>query len=79
LFKAVGTARQKALVELLIRKRLAGGLTQTELAASLGVYQSFVARIESGQRRVDVIEFLELAEILNFDPIKALRDLSKIS
>lgn len=70
--KTLGTERHKALIALLIEKREAAGLTQSDLAAKLGEYQSFVARLESGQRRVDVVEFLALAEILGFDPKRAL-------
>ncbi len=47
-------------------------MTQADLAARLGEYQSFVARLESEQRRVDVVEFLALAETLGFDPAKAV-------
>jgi len=54
-------------------------MTQADLAARLGEYQSFVARLESGQRRVDVVEFLELAETLGFDPAKAISALKKTS
>nr|WP_210273503.1 helix-turn-helix transcriptional regulator [Rhizobium leguminosarum] len=60
----------------MIEKREAAGLTQIDLANKLGEYQSFVARLESGQRRVDVVEFLELSEILDFDPYKALQTVS---
>ena len=56
----------------------ASGLTQAQLAKRLGVYQSFVARLESGQRRIDVVEFLALAEVLRFDPAKAVLSLRKI-
>ncbi|AXA44195.1 Helix-turn-helix family protein (plasmid) [Rhizobium leguminosarum] len=75
--KTLGTERHRALIALLIEKREASGLTQTELADKLGEYQSFVARLESGQRRVDVIEFLELARILNFDPLDAVGRLAR--
>lgn len=75
--KTLGTERHRALIALLVEKREASGLTQTELADKLGEYQSFVARLESGQRRVDVIEFLELARILNFDPLDAPGRLAK--
>lgn len=47
-------------------------MTQADLAEHLGEYQSFVARLESGQRRVDVVEFIRIAEILEFNPAKAL-------
>ena len=66
--KTLGTERHKALVALLVEAREKAGMTQTDLASKLGEYQSFVARLESGQRRVDVVELIELAEILGFDP-----------
>jgi transcriptional regulator with XRE-family HTH domain len=75
--KTLGSRRHKALIDLLIAKREAAGITQAELASRLGQYQSFVARLESGQRRVDVIELLELADVLNFDPFKVLRKIHK--
>jgi transcriptional regulator with XRE-family HTH domain len=75
----LGSKRHKALIDLLIGKREAAGMTQADLAARLGQYQSFVARLESGQRRVDVVEFIELAEMLGFDPAKAISALKKTS
>jgi transcriptional regulator with XRE-family HTH domain len=66
--KVIGTACHDALIELLIRKRKQAGLRQWELAKRLGEYQSFIARIEKGQRRIDVCEFLKIAKALKFDP-----------
>jgi transcriptional regulator with XRE-family HTH domain len=77
LVKTLATARHRALVELLIAKRKSAGMSQTELADKLGQYQSFVARLESGQRRVDVVEFLELARTLKFDPFSAFQQIAK--
>ena len=74
----IGSPRHRALIQTLINRRKQAGLTQTELATQLGEYQSFVARLESGQRRVDVVEFLLLSEILNFDPIKILREIARV-
>ena len=65
--KTLGTTRHNALIAFLTAKRKEAGLSQTDLAKALGEYQSFVARMESGQRRVDVIEYENLAEILEFD------------
>lgn len=77
--KTLGSPRQKALIDLLIQKREAAGLTQADLAGRLGEYQSFVARLESGERRVDVVEFLEIADVLGFDAAKAIARLKKVS
>jgi transcriptional regulator with XRE-family HTH domain len=76
--KTLGSPRHNALIAILIEKREAAGVTQTELAQRLGVYQSLIARLESGQRRVDVVEFLELAEILQFDPVAVANQLRSV-
>ncbi|WP_251364730.1 helix-turn-helix domain-containing protein [Falsiruegeria litorea] len=59
----------------ILDKREAASVTQTELASRLGEYQSFVARLESGQRRVDVVELIELARALNFDAADVVEEL----
>lgn len=76
--KTLGSRRHTALVTLLTERREALRMTQTELADKLGEYQSFVARLESGQRRVDVVEFLELAEALGLDAGKVLAAVRKV-
>ena len=73
LSKTLGTLRHNALIAFLTAKRHAAGMSQSDLADALGEYQSFVARMESGQRRVDVIEYENLAEILGFDPREFFR------
>lgn len=70
--KTLQSPRHKALIELLVAKREAVNMTQADLAEQLGEYQSFVARLESGQRRVDVVEFIRIAEVLKFNPAKAV-------
>lgn len=60
---------------MLIKERKAVGMNQTELARALGQYQSFIARIESGERRVDVIEFLDIAAAIGIDPKAAISKL----
>ena len=52
-------------------------MSQAELAEKLGQYQSFVARLESGQRRIDVVEFLDISEILQFEPSRAIKLLAR--
>ncbi|MBR1208167.1 MULTISPECIES: helix-turn-helix transcriptional regulator [unclassified Bradyrhizobium] len=73
--RTLRSPRQKALIALLIEQRKQSGLTQAQLAKRLRRYQSFVATVESGQRRIDVIEFLDLADAIGFDPIDAIKKL----
>ena len=56
------------LQKLLIEARHAAELTQAELALRLGRPQSFVSKYERGERRLDLIEFHELATALQLDP-----------
>lgn len=76
--KTLGSTRHRALIATLIERREELDLTQADIAAELGEYQSFVARYESGQRRIDVIELLRLAEILKFDASALIRKLAKL-
>jgi transcriptional regulator with XRE-family HTH domain len=76
--KTLGSARHKHLVKFLIAKRESAQMTQAELADKLGEYQSFVARLESGQRRIDVIELIALSAILGFDPAKAIKRIENV-
>ena len=51
--------------------REAAGLTQQQLAKRLGKPQSFISSYERGQRRVDVLEFVRIAQAIRVDPTKA--------
>lgn len=63
-------AAHKIFVEELIAARKRSGLNQTEIAARLGKNQQYLSRIESGRRRIDVVEFVSLARAMDFDPAK---------
>jgi len=76
--KTLRTARHLALVQLLIERRKRASMTQADVAKRLGRYQSFVASVEGGQRRLDVVEFLQFAEAIGFDAAAAVRRLSKV-
>jgi transcriptional regulator with XRE-family HTH domain len=71
--RTLRTPRHEALRELLIQKRKEAGITQEGLTQLLDTYRTYVTYIERGQRRVDVIEFLELADALGFDPAEAIK------
>lgn len=77
--KTLGSEQHEVLIAMLIAAREKAGLTQTELAERLGEYQSFVARLESGQRRVDVIELIRLSGILRFSAQKMVSAIEKLN
>jgi len=77
LAKTRRSKRYKALIGLPVVRRQAAGMTQSDLAARLGKSQSFVARLETGQRRIIVVEFMTLAKILRFDPYKLISTLER--
>jgi transcriptional regulator with XRE-family HTH domain len=63
------------LKDFLIEKRKKAGLTQAAVAKKLRRYQSFVATVEAGQRKIDVVELLAFADAIGFDPREAIRRL----
>ena len=75
--KTIHTERHRKLRELLIAKRKAAGLTQTVVAERLGKPPSYVAKYEGGDRRLDVLEYLDLAAAIGFDPCETIRSLSR--
>ncbi|HEX5235751.1 MAG TPA: helix-turn-helix transcriptional regulator [Silvibacterium sp.] len=58
--------------------RKSAGLTQAELAERLSRPQSFVSKYERGERRLDVVEFGEVAKALAIDPVKLLAKLYRV-
>lgn len=66
--KTIFGGNHAKLVETLRAARQKSGLTQTELAHRIGRNQAFVSLIERGQRRVDLIEFMNLARAMGEHP-----------
>jgi transcriptional regulator with XRE-family HTH domain len=73
--KTVHSSAQEAFCELMIAARKTAGLTQHDLAKRLRRPQSFVAKYEGGERRIDVVEFLTIARAIGADPVRLLRAL----
>ena len=63
------------LRQLLLKQRQHLGLSQRELGNKLGVVHSLVGKIETGDRRLDVFEFIEYCKSLNLDPVTVLSEL----
>ena len=61
--RAIYTKDHNVIAERLIKARLESGLGQVEVAERLGKTQSYLSKIESGQRRFDVLQLKEFAKI----------------
>lgn len=73
--KSVHSREYKELTRLLTEARKAAGFTQQELARKLRKHQSFVAKYERGERRLDVIEFIQIVGAMGRDPMDLFADL----
>ena len=73
--KTLRSPRQVRLIDRLVEQRKRAGLSQADLAKKLDRYQSVVSSIESGGRRVDVIELLEIADVIGLDVHALIDDL----
>ncbi len=77
--KTLRSPDHSRLVEVLISSRKAAGLTQDALARRLKKHQSFVAKYENGERRLDIVEFVVLARALGEDPERLFKRYLKAS
>ncbi|MCC6797325.1 MAG: helix-turn-helix transcriptional regulator [Candidatus Hydrogenedentes bacterium] len=75
--RSVFTEAYAAFRTILIDARNKAGLRQVEVAQKIKRPQSFVSKYESGERRLDVIEFLEIAKVLGINAEKVVRELGK--
>jgi len=57
----------KQLIEKLKKVRVEIGLDQSEVAKQIGKTQSYVSKVESGQRRIDIIQLKEFAKLYKKD------------
>ncbi len=73
--KSVFTEEYNQFRKMLIDARKAANLTQAELSAKLERPQSYVSKYERGERRLDLIEFLQLAQVLETDPLIFIENL----
>lgn len=67
----------EAVGEVLAAARKRSGLTQEELAERLAKPQSFISSYERGQRRVDVLELVAIADALRQDPAAVFTEILK--
>ncbi|MGL5194500.1 MAG: helix-turn-helix domain-containing protein [Chroococcales cyanobacterium] len=75
--KSVFTEKYTRFRRLLIEIRQSSKLTQVQVAQRLHKPQSFVSKYERGERRLDVVEFLEVAKALEVNPSELLIQLDR--
>lgn len=61
--KSRHSVRYRRLLQCLREARLTSGLTQTHVAKQFGAHASFVSKIESGERRIDVVELADFCKL----------------
>lgn len=76
--KSLFSPDHRRLCELLIAARRSAGLTQEVVAKRLDKPQSFVAKYENGERRIDVIELIRIAKALDSDPLEIVAELASV-
>lgn len=77
--KSALSPRYEIFRELLIEHRKARQITQLQLADALAKPQSYISKYESGERRLDVIEFIDIADVLQIDKIELLNEIIRRS
>ena len=75
--KSVHSDKYGEFLGMMIAARQEAGLTQQQLADTLGKPQSYVSKYERGERRLDVIEFLEISSALKMDASGVVHTLKK--
>lgn len=66
--RSLHSENYRRLTTILLEARKSAGLTQQQVADRLGKPQSFVAKVEGGERRIDLIEFIELSRAIDTAP-----------
>lgn len=75
--KTIHDHRYRLLLQLLREARVTSGFSQIQVAERLGKVQSFVSDCENGERRIDVIEFMDLCEIYKLDACDLMSQLKE--
>jgi hypothetical protein len=76
--RTLDARRHEALRAFLVERRKIAGLRQVDLAKRLSRSQSHVSHIEIGQKRIALIELIDWAEAIGFDPEEAIMEIAKL-
>jgi len=76
--RTFNSPQHDALRAFLIAQRKKAGLRQVDLAKLLKRRQDYVSYVETGQKVVEVVELMEWAAVIGFDPKDAIKTLARI-
>ena len=77
MIRSLRTPAHRALMRALVGVRRGLGLTQQEVADRLNRPQSYIAKLEVGERRLDAVELVEFCEALDVEPMVILDPMRK--
>lgn len=69
---SIYSVEYQLVINILKSERLKAGLTQKQFAEKVDKPQSFISKVESGERRLDFVEFIHLARLLSLDPCEIM-------
>lgn len=67
--------RYKRILEMMVSARKSAGLTQRDVAARLKQPPSYIGKLESLQRRLDVIEMIDVLDAIGVKPTKFIAEM----
>ncbi len=75
--RTLDSPRHEALRAFIVEQRNKADLRQVDVAKRLGRSQSYVTYVETGQKLIDVVELMEWADAIGFNPRDAIKRLAK--
>lgn len=73
--KTIHRPEYKVLLKWLISKREQKGISARKLSAQLNSAHSWVSKIESGERRLDLLEYVKICKVLEIDPCEGIQQI----
>lgn len=77
--QSIHSSEHELLRQIFIRQRKTLGLSQRELAERMDIIYSAIGKIETGDRRLDVIEFIQYCQVLEISPHEVIDEILQLS